>query len=255
MELTEVEFWEDYWKNCKLPSKVDMDFSFDRCLAQGLKKNIPEVKGDVFEVGCAPGRWLAFMAKEFGLNPNGIEYSEAGMNATLENFKLLGVTPGLVLTGNFFEVKLEKQFDVVMSFGFIEHFSEVDKVVELHLKWLKPGGILILGVPNFCGIYYYLQRILDVKILDKHNLSIMNHKYFSSLAERFGLKPVFLGYLGSFEPALLIPRGRVMNPFQFIVKGFIWLALRIRKIKILDSINNRLISSYILAIYKKGENN
>lgn len=251
MELTEVKFWESFWGKCTLPSIVDMDFSYDRCLARGLKNNLPDIKGDVFEVGCAPGKWLAFMAKEFAMNPSGIEYSEAGMNATLENFKILQLAPGSILTGDFFQTKPERQFDVVMSFGFIEHFDNVDEVVDLHLGWLKPGGVLILGVPNFCGIYSTIQGILDREILDKHNLKIMNLDYFRSLATRFRLKPVFLDYIGSFEPSLPIVKHRFGNPLQFLVRGLLWLARRIRRIQALDRWNNRFISSFILAIYKK----
>lgn len=251
MELTEVKFWEDYWANCKLPSTVDMDFSYDRCLARGLKNNLSGIKGDVFEVGCAPGKWLAFMAKEFAMNPSGIEYSEAGMNATLENFKILQLAPGSILTGDFFQTKPSRQFDVVMSFGFIEHFDNVDEVIDLHLGWLKPGGVLILGVPNFCGIYSTIQGILDREILDKHNLKIMNLDYFQSVATRFKLKPVFLDYIGSFEPSLPIVKHRLGNPLQLAVRGLLWLARRIRRLKIFDRWNNRFISSYILAIYRK----
>lgn len=255
MELTEVKFWEDYWANCKLPSTVDMTFSFDRCLADALKKHMPHVQGDVFEVGCAPGKWLAFMAKEFPLIPSGIEYSEAGMQATLENFKILDLAAGSILTGDFFQTQPDRKFDVVMSFGFIEHFDNVDDVVELHLGWLKPGGTLILGVPNFCGINSYIQNVLDPEILDKHNLTIMNLGYFQSLAKRFNLKPVFLDYIGSFEPSLPIAKHRFGNPMQFIVKSFLWFAHRIRGIKKLDHLNHQFFSSYILAIYKKSELN
>lgn len=251
MELTEVKFWESFWANCKLPSTVDMSHSFDRCLARELKKNLPDIKGDVFEVGCAPGKWLAFMAKEFAMNPSGIEYSEAGMIATLENFKILRLAPGSILTGDFFQAKPEHQFDVVMSFGFIEHFDNVDEVVDLHLDWLKPGGVLILGVPNFCGIYFTIQGILDRELLDKHNLKIMNLDYFRSLVARFKLKPIFLDYIGSFEPDLPIPKHRFGNPLQFAVKGLLWITRRIRRIQMLDRLNNRFISSYILAIYRK----
>lgn len=253
MELTEIKFWEDHWANCRLPSQVNWDFSFDRCLGLAIKQNLPDIKGDVFEVGCAPGKWLAFMAREFGLKPSGIEYSSAGMKATLDNFQILGLVPGSIFTGDFLQMKPEKQFDAVMSFGFIEHFSDADQVVDLHLQWLKPGGVLILGVPNFCGIYSPIQRVLDKDILDKHNLKIMNLDYFRSLGKRLSLKPVFLDYVGSFEPTLFIAGYRFGNPLQIAVRAGLWLARRIRRFKILDSVNHHFFSGYILAIYKKSE--
>jgi 2-polyprenyl-3-methyl-5-hydroxy-6-metoxy-1,4-benzoquinol methylase len=41
----------------------------------------------------------------------------------------------------------------VISFGFIEHFDNPENVIQKHLDLLKPGGILIVGVPNFTGIH------------------------------------------------------------------------------------------------------
>lgn len=82
MELTEVKFWDSYWANCRLPSVVDLNFSFDRCLAKSLKNLLSGCAGEVLEIGCAPGKWLAYLNKELGLMPSGIEYSDAGLAAT-----------------------------------------------------------------------------------------------------------------------------------------------------------------------------
>lgn len=251
MELTEVKFWENYWANCSLPSLADENLSFDRCLGRAIKKNLTITSGEVLEVGCAPGKWLAFMAREFGLKPSGVEYSDAGMKATLENFRILGLTPDAIFTGDFFEMKPPRQFDAVMSFGFIEHFSDVDSVVERHLQWLKPGGVLILGVPNFTGVYSPIQAVLDKDILEKHNLDIMNLDYFRGLGRRLSLEPVFLDYVGSFEPTLFIANYRVGNPLQVIVRAGLWFARWIRRWRWFDQFNHPLISGYILAIYKK----
>lgn len=255
MELTEVKFWNDYWANCKLPNVVDYNFSFERCLANALKANLPSMQGDVLEVGCAPGKWLAFMAEEYGLKPHGIEYSEAGMSATVKNFQLLELAYGRIQTGDFFQIMPDRHFDVVMSFGFIEHFSEVDPVIDLHMQWLKPGGILILGVPNFRGIYYFLQRLLDKSILDKHNLEIMCPEFFYQLADRSKLKPILVSYIGSFEPSLPISSLGRSSFLQLMIRGCLWLARLIRRLKVFDSINGRFFSSYILAVYKKSESN
>jgi SAM-dependent methyltransferase len=253
LELTEVKFWDEYWLNFELPCVVNEGHSFDRCLAQALKENLVDIQGDVFEVGCAPGKWLAFMAKTFGMQVSGIEYSEAGMKATLRNFSLLGMSPAEIFAGDFFEMEPVRQFDAVISFGFIEHFTDTDLVVERHLRWLKPGGTLVLGVPNFRGIYSFAQRILDQEILDKHNLNIMTLDYFHGVAKRFDLKPVFLDYIGAFEPSLPIAKKGLGNTLQFIVKCMIRIALVMRRFKFLDRWNHPFFSSYILAIYKKSD--
>lgn len=251
MELTEVMFWDEYWARCKLPSAVDYSFSFDRCLAEALASEVKYVQGSVLEIGCAPGKWLAFMRTEFGLEPNGIEYSEAGMRATIRNFELLGLEHGCIKAGDLFQLNPDRQFDVVMSFGFIEHFTNVDEVIKLHMQWLRPGGMLILGVPNFRGVYYYLQKILDKGLLDKHNLDIMCLEYFNRLAEQHELKPVSIRYLGSFEPSLPIAISGSRRPLQLMVRACLRLARSLRRFKFFDSLNSRYFSSYILSVYIK----
>lgn len=250
-ELTEIEFWENYWQNCLLPSEPDMALPFDRCLARELTKSLSLSGGDVLEIGCAPGKWLAFFAKTFGMRASGIEYSAAGMRATLHNFELLGLSAGTIITADFFELSPSRQFDVVMSFGFIEHFDDPDDVVARHLSWLKPGGTLVLCVPNFRGIYTPLQRALDPGILEKHNLSIMHPDYFKALAEKFSLTQLHIRYIGSFEPSLPVQQRGYRTIQQLFTKGLLRLAVPLRRSTIWDNLNHPYISSNILAIYKK----
>ena len=257
MKLSDLKFWEKYWTSLKLPREVDLNFSYDRCLANTLKKHIDIRGGEIFEIGCTPGKWLAYMAKEFLMTPSGIEYLDVGVKATLENLRVLGITPGSILQGDFLEAenKINRQFDVVMSIGFIEHFDNVDHIVDLHLRLLKPGGILILGIPNFQGIYYFVQKILNKELLDAHNLSIMNLDYFHELGKLFSLQPMFVDYIGSFEPSLPIPKHKYGNPLQFMLKSAIHIANKIRKFEVFDTINHKYISSTILAIYRKSSAN
>jgi len=252
MQLTDEKYWDEYWKNCKLPSIVDMNFSFDRCLAKTIKKVLSDIKGTALEVGCAPGRWLAFLYKELGLIPSGIEYSKAGIEVTIKNLNLLNVKYDKIYNGDFFSLKPSSSFDVVISLGFIEHFSNPDEVIESHLRWLKPSGTLVLGVPNFNGINFLLQKIFDEEILKAHNLNIMSTEYFKNIASRYDLRIRFLDYIGSFEPSLIIVKPGRRNIEQYTALAFLKMAFISRKFHFWDSINDRQLSSYILAIYKRG---
>lgn len=253
MNLTEIEFWDKYWSRCKLPVTVDPNFSFDRCVAKKLKELLCGTSGSVLEIGCAPGKWLSFIAQEVGLLPSGIEYSEVGVSATKKNFDTLGVEYGELWSGDFFEAQPLQLHDVVLSLGFIEHFDDPDAVIGRHLDWLKPGGKLVLGVPNFSGVYGPIQRVLDKSLLEKHNTDIMSPKYFRRVEKLFGLKMEYLGYLGSFEPDLPIPKTGSMNAIQFLTRAFLSVARRVRRLNILDRVNHPYISSYIMAAYEKGE--
>jgi SAM-dependent methyltransferase len=191
------------------------------------------------------------VAESIGLEVGGIEYSEAGAAATIKNLHILGVKSDHLISGDFFLVKPNKQYDVVMSFGFIEHFDDVDNVVKKHLDWLKPGGVLILGIPNFSGLNGLIQSILDRDILDKHNLDIMNLNFFNEIEKRVGLEKIFVDYIGSFEPALAIPKYRIGNLIQFFVRCILFGVRILRQVKFFDRFNSKFFSSYILAVYRK----
>ena len=252
MKLTEKVFWDEYWAKYKLPCEVNMNFSFERVLGHTFKGILKrDTSKSIFEIGCAPGKWLIFFKKEFSYKAFGLEYSQVGAKKTLDNFALQNIRVEYIYKGDFFNIQPDRQFDIVVSLGFIEHFYDVNSIVAKHIEWLKPGGQLILGVPNFRGINYFIQHILDDSIIKKHNLKIMNKRFFEELTHRFPLNLKFLKYCCSFEPALFIPKKGKNNVAQFILRGFLLTARHIRHFHVCDCINSRFFSSYILSVYEK----
>lgn len=252
MELTEAEFWNDYWRNCPLPARADPGFPFERCLAAELRKVLPVRGGEALEIGCAPGKWMAFLYDAAGLIPSGIEYSDVGLAITRRNLEAQKVPYGNLWAGDFFSLPPEPRFDAVVSLGFIEHFDAPDSVVARHLEWLKPGGTLVLGVPNFRGIHGFIQRFYGKEILLKHNLEVMSLEYFRALGEKYGLILLKSSYIGSFEPSLPV-RGGGKAPLVRLLGAFLTIAARLRRPAFLDGFNGRRISSYILSAYKKKD--
>src|SRR6185503_16790682 len=86
-ERTSAGFWDAYWEGLALPTRLDPSFAFDRCFARGLDLAFADVTGKVLEIGCAPGKWLAYLGERRGLGPAGIEYSPEGVRATRRNFE------------------------------------------------------------------------------------------------------------------------------------------------------------------------
>ena len=257
--LTEQKFWEEYWKNLRLPVKVDTNLSFDRCLSKVLLKRLEELplpppfkeRYSIVEIGAAPGKWLALFPQD-KYTVSGIEYSEAGMDALTRNMMLLGISPLNLIHGDFFEIEPKPTYDVVMSLGFIEHFDDPIRVLRRHIEWLSPGGYLVIGVPNFTGIHGFAQRLLDVDILKAHNTKIMNQSFFEGLPEILGIKLCSFEYLGSLEPSLPMTF-RPATLSNVIQRAALRLASLLRRWRWLDCINSSYISSYILAIYRKPE--
>lgn len=252
-ELTTTEFWDEYWEGVKLPTAVDPHFAFDRCFSAALQRALAGVTGSVFEIGCAPGKWLAFLAENCGLKPAGIEYSPEGMAATRKNLALHGIEDAEILEGDFFTREPEARFDAVASYGFIEHFDDPQPVLDRHLDWLKPGGLLVIGVPNFRGIHGTLQKMLDRSIVEKHNLSVMDPAFFSAWAQQRGMAVESVEYLGGFEPGLPIVDTSRMNPAIFLARAIMWVGFRVRRSPALDNLNGPRISSYLLFVGRKAE--
>lgn len=239
------QFWNEYWRNYSVPASVDLNFSFERSLDRQLQKYLPEDAATVFEVGCAPGRWLIRLQQSKRYSVFGLESSRIGLQKTEDNFRLNGMS-GTIFNGDFFDFQSELKFDVVLSLGFVEHFESPDSVIEKHIEFLKPNGTLVLGYPNFRGLNHLVQSYLDKSILQGHNLEIMNLEYIRSMAERYHLKLVYGGYLGGIEPSLWVYRGK-----NLIVKGMLRSLGILRRPRIWDFINHKLFSSYILGVFQR----
>lgn len=202
--LTDPDFWDNYWAGIKLPERVEVNIQWQLALAKEFRRHLPAGHSlKLFEVGGAPGRWLAWFAQEMGYQVSTCDSSPHGVQLTLENLRLHQVE-GEVYQVDFLTGPLpEHTFDVVVSIGFIEHFSDPKPIIARHLDLLKPGGLLALEVPNMAGwLNLNLLRLAGMHdFLSVHNLAVMNPTYFQAIAQEFGLELKFLGYIGGFDPA------------------------------------------------------
>jgi SAM-dependent methyltransferase len=166
----------------------------------------PGTTAKVLEVGCAPGRNLVRFHSLFGYTPFGVEYAQAGVELTRRTFEEHELNPGNVIHSDFFSESFQaayvNSFDVVLSRGFIEHFTDPDTVLQKHLNLLVPGGMLIVTIPNFRGVNYWLGWPLMRDLYRLHNLNIMDLKTFRKLMTMSDLVPVFCGYQGMFNLGL-----------------------------------------------------
>ena len=162
------------------------------------------------EIGAAPGRFLVRLKHEFGVEPFGVEYSAAGAETTRAVFAAAGADPRHVIHADFFDAAFldahRGTFDVVISRGFIEHFDRPADVVARHLELLRPGGLLIITIPNLSGINRTLTRFFDRELLDVHNLTIMRRAPFEALFRHDGLQRLDSGYCGGFSFSLFYSR-------------------------------------------------
>ncbi len=249
-KLTTKQDWEEYWDGFKLPAEIKKDRNlysneilkiFDRFLPKTLNLSI-------LEIGGAPGQYLAYMAKVFHYKINSLEYSEAGCKKTKENFKLLNLS-GIVYHKDLFsDISDLPKFDIVYSLGFIEHFSDIRGVVGKHLELLKPGGILLIGAPNFLGINYLVLKRIDPQLLSKHNLSSMDIKNWEKFEKSFNLNLIFKDYIGGFEPDIYhYDNKNIFNRLIYLLFSAIKIMITDR-FKFLRNINSKYWSGYVIGV-------
>jgi SAM-dependent methyltransferase len=166
--------------------------------------HLPKTKGlKIIEIGSAPGTNLVRLHQTFGYEPFGVEYAEAGANLNREVFSQHSINPNNVIRADFFSesflARYEGTFDLVISRGFIEHFTEMDSVIDAHLRLLKPGGNLIITIPKLTGVPNLLFRIFNPAVIPMHNLDIMNRKTFAAMFQRAELQAQYCNYYGTFK--------------------------------------------------------
>jgi 2-polyprenyl-3-methyl-5-hydroxy-6-metoxy-1,4-benzoquinol methylase len=143
--LTNEEVWDKAWGNINLPVYFDKN---ERSLVwyhRHFIKNFPinTEFGDkkLLEVGCGASKWLPYFRQEFGYEIWGLDSSKVGVQTARANLKLLK-TEGTIIQGDLFtdnDIPTE-YFDIVISLGLIEHFTNPVIVLQKIVKLTKRGG-------------------------------------------------------------------------------------------------------------------
>ena len=187
---------------------------------------LPKGEGlKVIEIGSAPGTSLVKFHTRFGYEPYGVEYSDVGVQVNRDTFMADGINPDNVIHADAFSdaflSRYGSQFDVVMSQGFIEHFSDPGAVVDMHMTLLKPGGYLVALIPNVAGINRVMACIFNRARISLHNLRIMDKKVFAKLFDRQDITRLYCDYCGMFSFGLFsTPRG---SPMRHVLAACKWL--------------------------------
>jgi 2-polyprenyl-3-methyl-5-hydroxy-6-metoxy-1,4-benzoquinol methylase len=256
--LTDEAFWDRVWGDVQMPALIDEKVRWQLALARLFKRVLSvDPTLSVFEVGCAPGRWLVWFNKNFGYTACGCDLSRRAAETARRNLEMCDV-PGKVYTADITTGRdvPEHLFDVVVSIGVIEHFADPETVVRRHLDLLKPEGTLILEVPNMAG--WVNHRLLSSagmqSLLDVHNLSTMSPAVFRSWAETFDLEVCCLEYVGGFDPGLVVYnhsyRSRWKRPVIFYA---LWLMEKVtRRLPwLFVNVNHHSFSNMLVGVFRR----
>ncbi len=254
--LSEKSQWEDRWSKA---AKVDLSFDPEKSLFrdthQILQKYLrPDTNSKFLEVGAYPGKYLWYFYNYFGYEPWGIEYVESCAEQAQEMLQRHQV-PAKMIVDDFFNLKVEDHadgngWDLVASFGFVEHFDSSEVVVAKHLEVARPGGLIVVSVPNHAG---WNGRLL--RYVDKDKWSQHNHMSLADLLEAFaksgGNTVLFSGYaghLGFWNVGLYSRLKAILGRFYPVARGPLWLVEKVGQWLVP---NNKLTSPEILVVARK----
>ena len=140
-----------------------------------------ELKKDdrLLEVGCGSGAFLRNARNDIGLHGEGIDLNvDVIAAAQREGIRVRGGTV------EEFARELPGQYDVVCSFQVLEHVTRPGEFLNACCTLLKPGGRLLLGLPNANSFLQYEFNLLD---LPPHHMSRWSLEVLSRLSQVFPL--------------------------------------------------------------------
>jgi SAM-dependent methyltransferase len=244
--LTDRAFWVNYWESKKgLAVQLPANYLFHKQLADVIRKD--KVKTAI-ELGGFPGYYAVFLKKYFQLDVTLLDYfvHPPVVHELLAKNSLTEKDIHIIET-DLFNYTPEKQYDLVLSCGLIEHFNDTADIISRHIAFVKPGGTLFITLPNFKAVNGWFQRSFDRENYDKHNIDSMDPAMLKSICEQAGLKEVNSGYFGRFSVWLENEDQRSAGVRLF--KKAVWLAGKVfTKIIPFESKN---LSPYIILVAKK----
>ena len=107
--------------------------------------------------------------------------------------------------GNFWKQDFEQfqpneKFDVVASFGFIEHFNNFEEILKKHAALVKSSGYLVVEVPNFFGAFqHWLHVHFDKNNYARHYIPAMNVERLAKVIHEEGYEILYKGYFGALD--------------------------------------------------------
>lgn len=182
----------------------------------------------VLDIGCGSGTFLQRLKKDIGSKVKGLEFN----TKALEECHKKGIEVYPVPIQEF--SKSDEKFDVITYFEVLEHIDSPLDFIESSLKSLKPGGKLIIGVPNNSP-YYLCFDIGDTLNLPPHHAGLWSRTAFESLRNYLPVNlikiseseiPSPIKYLYYFAKGAynrifgLNPRSWIFYPFAVLILPF-----------------------------------
>lgn len=239
------------------PDSIFADGSFYQILQKKDKNYYPDDKWEynfsipyikpnqtVLEVGCGEGNFL-MKCKKKGANVTGIELNMNALSVAIK--KGLNMHSELIEP---FSEHHKSQFDVVCAFQVLEHIYDVSDFLKDCLVCLKPGGLLIIGVPNSNPFIYRYDKYHTLN-LPPHHAGLWNKHSLRKAGEKFDLSiiDVAISPLEHYKDWFTVQKKHLQQK-NIAWKILNWIPRPIYKI-FLHIFKEKIEGKTIVAIYQK----
>lgn len=224
------DYWDENWRRAGdgLAAHKDESFFWRRLNAvfrQAFAGLPPDAT--LIELGAGASEWLPRLHRDFAVQVSGLDYSEPGCVRASQILAQSGIT-GEIHHGDMFDppAALLEQFDVVCSFGLVEHFADTAAAIHACSRFCKPGGVIFTLIPNMTGVNGFFYKLLNRAVFETHVPLKLEH--LQQAHAKAGLVPVVSSYLLGL-PGILDPNRQEpvlwRRLFRFVVSRmsqFVW---------------------------------
>lgn len=252
IDLVGSEHWDSIWK--KVKKRKVSKLNYYNSILINLFSNYVREGTKFIEIGCGGSIWLPFLAKAHKAEVWGVDYSQAGIERSVEADIANGTKTNLILADIFADNSIPKShFDVIWSNGFIEHFTNPTEVISIFKSYLNPAGVIITMVPNMNGLPGLLQKYVDYDTYLNHQK--IDPAWLDHIHREAGLiavkKSAYFGIfsLGVVNYLKLFKNMRLYKIWMTAISIFqqtILLPLRVLPL----NFNSRFFSPYVVTVYK-----
>jgi 2-polyprenyl-3-methyl-5-hydroxy-6-metoxy-1,4-benzoquinol methylase len=258
--LSTQSYWDEVLAGAALPRinspkayhyRVTMKY-IDKYISSGNYRTL-------LEIGCGSSGWLPYFAKKYNLKVSGLDYSDVGCRLAEENLKMLNINYGEIICNDLLasECTGGKKYDIIFSYGVIEHFEEPEKIIGIFNSLLNEGGMVITLVPNLNGFMGWVSRHFVPAIFKIHKvMSATDLRRYHECNQLINIKT---GYAGTFTldvvPLIKSERLKSANRWSKFTFAFINKTNRLitRLISMLRiNLPSRQFSPYIITIANKS---
>ena len=141
----------------------------------------------ILEAGC--GRSWPFNLEKFDYVLTGVDIDEAGLELRKNTLRDLHET----ILGDLCVVDLgEEKYDVIYCSNVLEHVERADIAVKNFAKWIKPGGIIVILIPDPHSVPGFVTRVTP------HWFHIFYYRFF--LHDKNAGKPGYAPFPTHYHP-------------------------------------------------------